>query len=172
MLPLPGVGHSRHSRYPGVSGLPPERSVFWAGQPPGVCRCPRNGRWRIIRGPPRPGLGSPSLWGACPGLPEGGWSEDDLGVRRASGLKPTRFQCHFAVHESAIVQVFGRRHRRSDRTLCCPASEKRQGTKSRREVVLRQCRKLTGAPRALMGIWTLGWAGSCPAVTSGVVCSL
>jgi hypothetical protein len=35
--------------------------------------------------------------------------------------------------------------------------------------VLRQCRKLTGAPRALMGIWALGWAGSCPAVTSGVV---
>jgi hypothetical protein len=68
-----------------------------------------------------------------------------------------------------IVQVFGRRQRRSDRTLRWPASEKRQGTKSRREVVLRQCRKLTGAPRALMGIWALGWAGSCPAVTSGVV---
>ena len=50
-----------------------------------------------------------------------------------------------------------------------PAAEKRQGTKSRREVVLRQCRKLTGAPPALMGIWTLGWAGSCPAVRSGVV---
>jgi hypothetical protein len=70
---------------------------------------------------------------------------------------------------SPPVQVFGRRHRRSDRTLRWPASEKRQGTKSRREVVLRQCRKLTGAPRALMGIWALGWAGSCPAVTSGVV---
>ena len=37
---------------------------------------------------------------------------------------------------SAYVQVFGRRQRRSDRTLRWPASEKRQGTKSRREVVL------------------------------------
>ena len=32
---------------------------------------------------------------------------------------------------SAYVQVFGRRQRRSDDTLWRPASEKRQGTKSR-----------------------------------------
>jgi hypothetical protein len=30
---------------------------------------------------------------------------------------------------AGFVQVFGRRQRRSDRTLCWPASEKRQGTK-------------------------------------------
>jgi hypothetical protein len=30
------LGHSRHSRHPGVSGLPRERSVFWAARPPGL----------------------------------------------------------------------------------------------------------------------------------------
>jgi len=45
-----------------------------------------------------------------------------------------------AVHESAVVQVFGRRQRRSSHTLRRPASEKRQGTKSRRRVVRRRCR--------------------------------
>ena len=29
---MPQMGHSRHSRYPGVSGLPRERSVFWAAR--------------------------------------------------------------------------------------------------------------------------------------------
>ena len=32
------LGHSRHSRYPGVSGSPRERSVFWAARPPRFCR--------------------------------------------------------------------------------------------------------------------------------------
>src|SRR5712692_9663483 len=36
-----------------------------------------------------------------------------------------------AVHESGSVQVFGRRQRRSNHALRRPASEKRQGTKSR-----------------------------------------
>jgi len=52
---------------------------------------------------------------------------------------------------SPIVQVFGRRQRRSHRALWRPASEKRQGTKSRREVVLRRCRKLAAVPQALWG---------------------
>ena len=38
---------------------------------------------------------------------------------------------------SGNVQVFGRRQRRSNHALRRPASEKRQGTKSRRRVVLR-----------------------------------
>ena len=38
---------------------------------------------------------------------------------------------------AAFVQVFGRRQRRSNHALRRPASEKRQGTKSRRRVVLR-----------------------------------
>ena len=42
---------------------------------------------------------------------------------------------------SPFVQVFGRRQRRSDHTLRQPASEKRQGTESRREVVRRRCRR-------------------------------
>jgi hypothetical protein len=46
-----------------------------------------------------------------------------------------------AVHQSGYVQVFGRRQRRSDHTLRQPASEKRQGTKSRREVVRRRRRR-------------------------------
>jgi hypothetical protein len=56
-----------------------------------------------------------------------------------------------AVHESGGVQVFGRRQRRSHDALWWPASEKRQGTKSRREVVLRRCRKLAAVPQALWG---------------------
>ncbi len=35
---------------------------------------------------------------------------------------------------AVFVQVFGRRQRRSNPTLWRPASEKRQGTKSRREI--------------------------------------
>ena len=42
-----------------------------------------------------------------------------------------------AVHESGDVQVFGRRHDGTMHALRRPASEKRQGTKSRRRVVLR-----------------------------------
>jgi hypothetical protein len=39
---LAAMRHSRHSRYPGVSGLPGERSVFWAARPPGfACRSRR-----------------------------------------------------------------------------------------------------------------------------------
>jgi hypothetical protein len=49
------------------------------------------------------------------------------------------------------VQVFGRRQRRSNHALRRPASENRQGTKSRREVVRRQCRKLAAVPQALWG---------------------
>src|SRR5260370_31428948 len=45
---------------------------------------------------------------------------------------------------SCLVQVFGRRQRRSHHTPRRPASEKRQGTKSRREVVRRWCRGLYG----------------------------
>jgi hypothetical protein len=41
---------------------------------------------------------------------------------------------------SKSVQVFGRRQWRSHNTLRRPASEKRQGTKSRREVVRQRCR--------------------------------
>jgi hypothetical protein len=37
------------------------------------------------------------------------------------------------------VQVFSRRRRRSDHTLRRPAAEKRQGTKSRREIVGLRC---------------------------------
>ena len=42
---------------------------------------------------------------------------------------------------AGYVQVFGRRQRRSIHALRRPASEKRQGTKSRREVVRRRCRR-------------------------------
>ena len=48
-----------------------------------------------------------------------------------------------AVHESPPVQVFGRRQRRSDDTLWRPASEKRQGTKSREGRSVGACRKLS-----------------------------
>ena len=74
-----------------------------------------------------------------------------------------------ALHKSGSVQVFGRRQRSSNHALRSHGGRKHQGAESRQEALLRQCRKLAGAPRALMGIWTLGWAGSCPAVTSGVV---
>jgi len=49
------------------------------------------------------------------------------------------------------VQVFGRRQARSIHALRRPAAEKRQGTKSRREVLRRQCRKLAALPQALWG---------------------
>src|SRR6516162_7573330 len=48
---------------------------------------------------------------------------------RASRI--ARARTFAAVHESGSVQVFGRRQRRSNHTLWRPASEKRQGTKSR-----------------------------------------
>jgi hypothetical protein len=48
-----------------------------------------------------------------------------------------------AVHESAPVQVFGRRQRRSNHALRRPASEKRQGTKSREGALGRPCRALS-----------------------------
>jgi hypothetical protein len=51
----------------------------------------------------------------------------------------------------AHVQVFGRRQRRSHHALWRLAAEKRQGTKSRREVVRWQCRKLAAVPQALWG---------------------
>src|SRR3974390_2355746 len=56
---------------------------------------------------------------------------------------------------SAHVQVFSRRQRRSHATLR-PAAEKRQGTKSRREMARRQRR---GRPvrQTAMGIWTREW---------------
>jgi hypothetical protein len=54
-----------------------------------------------------------------------------------------------AAHGSGPVQVFGRRQRRSNHALIRPASEKRQGTKSRRWVVRRRCRGLWGFGRAL-----------------------
>jgi hypothetical protein len=52
---------------------------------------------------------------------------------------------------AGIVQVFGRRQRRSHHALWRLAAEKRQGTKSRREVVRWQCRKLAAVPQALWG---------------------
>ena len=57
---------------------------------------------------------------------------------------------------SAVVQVFSRRQRRSHHTLRRPAAEKRQGTKSRREMARRQRR---GRPvrQTAMGIWTREW---------------
>ena len=48
-----------------------------------------------------------------------------------------------AVHESAPVQVFGRRERRPNPTLRRPASEKRQGTKSPEIRSVGRCRKLS-----------------------------
>jgi hypothetical protein len=45
-----------------------------------------------------------------------------------------------ALHESGYVQVFGRRQRQSNCALRRPASEKRQGTKSRGGVVRRRRR--------------------------------
>ena len=52
-------------------------------------------------------------------------------------------QGFFLLHllTSAFVQVFGRRRRLSNHALRRPASEKRQGTKSRREMVRRRCRR-------------------------------
>jgi hypothetical protein len=52
---------------------------------------------------------------------------------------------------STHVQVFGRRNAETFPALGQPASEKRQGTKSRREVVRRQCRKLAAVPQTLWG---------------------
>jgi hypothetical protein len=49
-----------------------------------------------------------------------------------------------ALHKSAYVQVFGRRQRRSNHSLRRPASEKRQGTKSRGGVVRRRRRRRYG----------------------------
>jgi hypothetical protein len=46
-----------------------------------------------------------------------------------------------------IVQVFGRRHDESMGALKRPATEKRQGRKSRREVMRRRCRRLWGFSR-------------------------
>ena len=43
----------------------------------------------------------------------------------------------------AFVQVFGRRQRRPNPTLRRPASEKRQGTKSREGALGRPCRALS-----------------------------
>jgi hypothetical protein len=48
-----------------------------------------------------------------------------------------------------IVQVFGRRHDEAICALMRPATEKRQGTKSRREVTRRQCHGLWGFVRAV-----------------------
>src|SRR5215471_6638422 len=42
---------------------------------------------------------------------------------------------------SCLVQVFGRRRRRSNHALWRPAAEKRQCTKSRREIVGLRCRR-------------------------------
>src|SRR6516164_1950206 len=44
---------------------------------------------------------------------------------------------------------------RSNHALRRPASEKRQGTKSRREMVRRRCR-MRPAPQTAMGIWSRG----------------
>jgi hypothetical protein len=48
-----------------------------------------------------------------------------------------------AVHESVVVQVFGRRHDEAIHALRRPASEKRQCTKSR-EYGTRQCSECYG----------------------------
>jgi hypothetical protein len=53
---------------------------------------------------------------------------------------------------TGYVQVFGRRQRRSRHTLRRPAAEKRQGTKSRREMARRQ-RGGRPVPQPAMGIW-------------------
>ena len=59
---------------------------------------------------------------------------------RSPSRRGDRMKMQFAaLHESGFVQVFGRRQRRSNHTLWRPASEKCQGTKSRRERVWR-CR--------------------------------
>jgi len=84
------VGHSRHSRYPGVSGLPRERSVFWAARPPGKvallrrCNCryntasgPTGGRAAVVI---RPGVAG------CLGRRLSAWAT----VFRAAGEVPGR----------------------------------------------------------------------------------
>jgi hypothetical protein len=57
---------------------------------------------------------------------------------------------------SGAVQVFGRRQRRSNHTLRRPASEKRQGTKSREVGLGRPCHRLSygdlGGERATSSI--------------------
>jgi len=53
---------------------------------------------------------------------------------------------------TAYVQVFGCRQHWSQPTLGRPASEKRQGTKSRQEVVPGQYRRGRWS-RSAMGIW-------------------
>jgi hypothetical protein len=45
---------------------------------------------------------------------------------------------------SLPAQVFGRRHDEAIHVLMLPATEKRQGTKSRRVVVRRRCRERYG----------------------------
>jgi hypothetical protein len=60
----------------------------------------------------------------------GGQRSGASGVGRA-GTPPLHARLA-ALHESGSVQVFGRRQRRSNHALWRPASEKRQGTKSRR----------------------------------------
>ena len=65
-------------------------------------------------------------------------------VSEGRSFVATDRQYRLPVNFSAVVQVFGRRQRRALRTFGRPASEKRQGTKSR-EVGHRRC------PRALWG---------------------
>ena len=72
-----------------------------------------------------------------------------------------------ALHESGLVQVFGRRQRRSNHMLrrslgtIDSAAEKRQGTKSRRWVVRWRCRGRYGDSRSAnhsraAALWHLG----------------
>ena len=100
-------------------------------------------------------LGASSLWRGTsvdPAPPRGlstGFCQRNARCTRSfsRGCAGTLLQC-----TSAHVQVFGRRQRRSDDTLRQPASEKRQGTKSRREVVDERCRR-DWCGRSAMGIW-------------------
>jgi hypothetical protein len=78
-----------------------------------------------------------------------------------------------AVHESGVVQVFGRRHEEAIHALRRPASEKRQCTKSR-EYGTRQCSECYGdreAPRVFVPVArrgrrnsTVGSSGVLPAI--------
>jgi hypothetical protein len=70
-----------------------------------------------------------------------------------------------AVHESGYVQVFGRRDDETIHALRRPASEKRQGTKSRREVVRRRCRRRAVPPARRL--WGFGSEAGLPAICVG-----
>jgi hypothetical protein len=67
--------------------------------------------------------------------------------RVSKGEKPARVCSLLQCMSLFPAQVFGRRQPQNFHTFWRPAAEKRQGTKSRRRVVRRQCRGLWGFSR-------------------------